>query len=258
MKKFLLLSTILICAFGAFSQDTTKVVIPQKKSGPSSQLAAKRKEMDKIFAKYSRDHIVVDLNATNWIYNPNTTGTNAMNGMRTAWFSRGINIYFNWDFRIPGSRVSFAPGIGYANTNIYSRHAMVQDTSGTHFTPLAYGSDTTAKINKIALQYVEIPLELRIRTNPDKLGNSWKVAIGFKAGVRVDAHTKIKLIEDGITHVFVERRYEDFNLFRAGPTIRVGYSFFNITAYYGVLNMFKPGLGPTANEFALGISFMAL
>ena len=212
----------------------------------------RRADLDKKFAKYSRDHIVLDLNGTNWIYNPNEAG---MNQMRSKWFSRGVNIFFNWDFRIKGSRVSIAPGIGYSCSNIYSRSALVQDTAGSHFTPLQYGSDTTAKINKLVLQYLEIPIEVRIRTNPDKFGQCWKVAFGVKGGVRVDAHTKLKLETDGVTKVYVIRRWDDFAPFEFGPMLRVGYSFVNITAYYGVLDVFKSGRGPSANGFSLGISF---
>jgi hypothetical protein len=40
--------------------------------------------------------------------------------------------------------------------------------------------------------------------------------------------------------------------------LRIGYSSFNITAYYGVLGVFKKDRGPKANEFAVGISFNGL
>ncbi|MDB5284764.1 MAG: PorT family protein [Bacteroidota bacterium] len=270
MKKFLLVLTILITAFSAFSQDTTRTA---KKTGPTGEEIARRNELkqarinkaneiDKKFAKYSKDHLYVDLLATNWDYHPNNGDSRwgeAGSTLKTKVYSRGINIGFNWDFRIKGSRVSIAPGIAYSGVNIYERSALT-DSAGTgiSFKSLNYGTDTSVKVNKISLQYVEIPIELRIRTNPDKFGQMWKVAIGFKAGVRVDVHTKEKLKDGSTTKVYVERRFGDFNQFRMGPTLRVGYSFFNITAYYGVLNVFKANLGPTAHEFAFGISFTAL
>lgn len=261
MKKFLLVFAVFITAFSAFSQDTTKVAKQPKRVGPSPETIAKRRDIDKKFAKYSRDHIVLDLNGTNWNYDKNDArfGQN----FQPKWFSRGVNIYFNWDFRIKGSRVSFAPGVGWSCTNIYSRSQMGRiDTgalAGTSFNPIrSYGADTTAKINKLVLQYVDIPLELRIRSDPDKLGNCWKVAIGIKAGIRVDAHTKFKITEGSNTNVIIVRRDPDFNLFHVAPTLRVGYSFFNITATYDLLPVFKAGYGPKANAFSVGISFMAL
>lgn len=262
MKKFLLVITVILTAFSAFAQgstkpqqDTTKVA--PKVKGPSPETLAQRKKMDTMFKKYSRDHITLDLLGTNWNYNPNDA---KMDGMRSKWFSRGLQIAFNWDFRIKGSRVSIAPGISYSCTNIYSRSTLQRtDSAGSSFAPIrTYGTDTTAKINKLVLQYVNIPIEVRIRSNIDKFGNCYKVAFGIVGGVRVDEHTKFKLKGGKDTNVFIDRRDPDFNLFRLAPMVRFGYSFVNITASYDVINIFKPGLGPKANAFSLGIAFTAL
>jgi hypothetical protein len=198
--------------------------------------------------------------ASNWIYSksdPRIIDINGVpNNLKTKWFSRGINITFFWDFRIKKSRFSFAPGIGYSCSNIYSRHELLEDTNGITLRALATPADY--KVNKMTLQYLEIPLEFRIKTNPDKLDQVWKFVVGFKAGIRVDAHTKTKTKINGETKVHVERRFPDFSLFRIGPTIRIGYSSFNITAFYSVLGVFKKDRGPNANEFAVGISFNGL
>lgn len=248
MKKILPVFILLLFTVGAIAQDSTKI-----------KRQAKRAEIEKKFVKFAKDRIAIDLLGTNWIYNPNSEG---MNGMRTRWYSRGINLYFYWDFRFKNSRVSFAPGFGYGATNIYSRHTLLEgDTTeafSTVFKPIPAATLSEYKVNKITLQYVEVPLELRIRSNPDKFNNFWKVAIGMKAGVRVDAHTRQTIKNTEGKKTYVERRFPDFALFRVGPTLRVGYSVFNVTAYYGVLNIFKSGRGPKANEFAVGISFNGL
>ncbi len=270
MKKFLLVITVILSAFSAFAQDsatkqdTVKVAPAPKRTGPSAAVLEQRKKMDKMYAKYSRDHITLDLLGTNWNYNPNTygfgSGGNNGAGMRTKWFSRGLQIAFNWDFRIKGSRVSIAPGISYSCSNIYSRSVQSRtDTGGTSFAPIrVYGTDTTAKINKLVLQYVNIPIELRIRSNVDKFGNCFKGVIGIVGGVRVDEHTKFKIKQGNDTNVYIVRRDPDYNLFRLAPMARFGYSFFNVTASYDVINVFQPGKGPKANAFALGISFTGL
>jgi len=270
MKKFLLVITVILSAFSAFAQapaakqDTTAKVAPApKKTGPSEAVVAERKKLDKMFAKYSRDHITLDLLGTNWNYNPNGakfgSGIDGA-GLRTKWFSRGVQIGFNWDFRIKGSRVSIAPGISYSCSNIYSRSTLSRtDSAGSSFAPIrVYGTDTTAKINKLVLQYVNIPLELRIRSNIDKFGNCFKFVVGIVGGVRVDEHTKFKIKQGNDTNVYIVRRDPDFNLFRLAPMARFGYSFVNVTASYDVINVFKPNLGPKANAFTLGISFTAL
>ena len=261
MKKFLLVITVILSAFSAFAQDSAKpqdsVKVAPRTKGPSPVVLEQRKKIDKMFAKYSRDHITLDLLGTNWNYNPNDA---KMDGMRTKWFSRGVQIGFSWDFRIKGSRVSIAPGISYSCSNIYSRSTMQRsDSAGTYFKPIrTYGTDTTAKINKLVLQYLNIPLELRIRTNIDKFGNCFKFAIGIVGGVRVDSHTKFKIKQGNDTNVYIVRRDPDFNLFRLAPTFRFGYSFVNVTASYDVINVFKPNMGPKANAFTLGIAFTAL
>lgn len=254
--KQLLFVLFIFTAFAASAQvadSTTKSKPVRQKKILTAEELKRKSEVERKFAKFSKDRFAIDLLGSNWIYNKNSAG---MNGMQTKWWSRGINIYFYYDFRIKNSRVSFAPGIGYSSSNIYSRHGLVEDSLGTHFEPLTNAGDY--KVNKITLQYIDIPLELRIKTNPDKLDQVWKFAIGFKAGIRVDAHTKEKYPVNGKMKVFVERRFPDFSLFRMGPMLRIGYSSFNITAYYGILGVFKKDKGPKANEFTVGISFNGL
>lgn len=262
MKKllfvFLLLSSTVVFAQLA---DTVKVV---KKPMPKRELTqaqiTKKNEVEKKFAKFAKDRFTVDLFGSNWIYNKSDARFG--NDFKTKWWSRGISIYFSWDFRIKKSRVSFAPGIGYSCSNIYSRHGLWEDSSGTSFRKLEEINPNIAladyKVNKLTLQYIDIPLELRIRTNPDKFNNCWKFVVGFKAGIRVDAHTKEKTKIGSVVKVDVERRFPDFNLLRMGPTIRIGYSVVNVFAYYGILDVFKKDKGPKANEFTVGISFNGL
>lgn len=260
MKKlllaFLLLNTAFLFAEEADSVKTKKVkVLTAEEQAAKQAKEAKRNEVEKKYQKFSKDRFAFDFIFSNWIYknsDPRIVGGD----LNPRWHSRGVNIYFSWDFRIKKSRVSIAPGIGYSCSNIYSRHGLVEDSLGTSLVALTNPDDY--KINKLTLQYVDIPVELRIKTNPDKFDNVWKFAIGIKGGIRVDAHTKQRTKINNEVKVNVERRFPDFNLFRFGPMIRIGYSSFNITAYYGVLDVFKKGKGPKANEFAVGISFNGL
>ncbi|MCS6818428.1 MAG: porin family protein [Chitinophagales bacterium] len=202
-------------------------------------------------SKLPKDRIAIDLLGTNWIHR---AGSN----LQTRWYSRGINVYFYYDFRIKKSRFSIAPGIGYGAVNIYHRSELIEDTTGISFKPISADKIDDIRVNKVTLQYLDIPVEFRIRTNPDKADNFWKFALGFKAGIRLGSHTKQTIREERGTKVYVERRFPDFSLLRAGPTLRIGYSVFNITGYFGVLEVFKQGRGPKAHEFAVGISFNGL
>lgn len=246
MKKLIGLCFVLV-TFSVFAQDTTATDL---KEHTKKELRKKREEQLQRM-KLPKDRIAIDFLGTNWFHQVG-------NGFNTKWYSRGINVYFYYDLRIKKSRVSFAPGIGYGAVNIYHRSEMVSDSTGISFQPMDATKLDKIKVNKVTLQYIDIPLELRIRSNPDKSDNFWKVAIGFKAGIRVDSHTKQTIKETSGTKVYVERRFSDFNLFRAGPTLRIGYSVFNLTAYYGVVDVFKQGRGPKAHEFSVGISFNGL
>ncbi len=261
MKK-LLLAFLLLTTVAAFAEEADSVkatkkvkVLTAEEQAAKQAREAKRNEVEKKYQKFSKDRFAFDFVFSNWIYknsDPRIVGGD----LNPRWHSRGVNIYFSWDFRIKKSRVSVAPGIGYSCSNIYSRHGLVEDSTGTSLQALA--NPDNYKINKLTLQYVDIPVELRIKTNPDKFDNVWKFAIGIKGGIRVDAHTKQRTKINNVVKVDVQRRFPDFNLFRFGPMIRIGYSSFNITAYYGVLDVFKKGKGPKANEFAVGISFNGL
>jgi Outer membrane protein beta-barrel domain len=205
--------------------------------------------------KVPKDRIYVDLLATNWL-----TGAN---GLSTRWYSRGINFGAMYDFQIMKSRVSFAAGLGLSWVNVYSAKKLVDSvSSGAQFvnldTPYSF-----YKVNKVVVLYLDVPLELRIRTNRDKLDNVWKFNVGFKVGIRLDAYTKRSLINTSWSpntyiDVIKESPYPDFNLLRMGPTVRIGYASFNITGYYGILGVFKAGRGPDIHEWSLGVSFNGL
>jgi len=201
----------------------------------------------KYIFKNPKDRLVLDLNATNWAHN--------IPGLQTKWYGRGIAAYFMWDFQVKKSFFSFAPGIGVSHTNVYHRHEMMDTSSaGITFSPLT--NPDNYKVNKLALTYIEIPVELRFRSKPDKLDNRWKVAVGFKAGIRVDGYTKQSAKTPKEIRTY--KPYPDLNLFQAGPMLRVGYASFNLTAYYGVLGVFKANRGPQVNAFSVGLSFNGL
>jgi hypothetical protein len=234
MKKIISILFFVAVSAGAFAQEDTTSTGDQP---------AKRKY---IF-KQAKDRIVIDLNATNWAHN--------IPGLKTKAYGRGIGVYFMWDFQIKKSFFSIAPGLGVSNANVYHRSQMMDTAStGITFAPLTNPENYT--VNKLTTTYIEIPIELRFRTKPDRLDNMWKFVVGFKAGIKVGAYTKqsTKTPKESMTR----KPYADLNLFQAGPMVRIGYSSFNITAYYGILGLFKNNRGPQVNAFSVGLSFNGL
>lgn len=247
MKKIVVLLAFVLSLAAAFAQtDSTNIG-----NMPVADAQAKPVKKKYTMMNVPKDRLVVDFNATNWIHKRE-------NGMRTQFYSRGINLYGMYDIQIKKSRVSFAIGAGISWVNIYT-NAKLTDSAGpgAKFTPYPVGNyHDSLKINKVTETWIDIPLELRIRTNRDKLDQMWKFNVGFKFGIKVDAYTKqvFKNPHENIRY----KPYGDFELFRMGPTLRIGYSSFNLTGFYGLLGVFKNGRGPQANEWSLGVSFNGL
>ena len=257
MKKIAALFVLFVSVFAVSAQqDSTakahSVVIQSAAPPVTTATPATAKPKRKPYpGTIPKDRIVLDLNAANWIRHNNA------NGFRTRYYSRGLNLYGMYDLQIQKSRVSFAFGAGISFVDIYNNSTLYDSTngSGAKFTPMPNYPDTV-KLNKVAMTYIDIPLELRIRTNRDKLGQVWKFNIGFKAGVRIDAYTRTIYKTPRESERL--KPYPDFNQFRMGPTLRIGYSSFNFTAYYGLLDVFKVNRGPELNEWSFGISFNGL
>ena len=259
MKKIavLIISFLSVLAVSAQVDSSTfknhKSVLAKPDAAPAATApAAAPKAVHKPYVlNVPKDRIVLDLNVANWIRHDNA------NGFRTRYYSRGLNLYGMYDLQIKKSRVSFAFGAGISFVDIYNNSTLYDSTSGSgaKFTPMGNYPDTV-KLNKVAMTYIDIPLEIRIRSDRDRFNQVWKVNIGFKAGIRIDAYTRT--IYGSPRESERDKPYSDFNLFTMGPTLRIGYSSFNFTAYYGLLDVFKVNRGPELNEWSFGISFNGL
>lgn len=224
----------------------------------SAQTPKTTLEKAKNYLNKKQDRIVVNFNFEN-VFHQQTSG------FKTKWSSRGLDIYFMYDMPIKKSFVSFAPGIGFSTSNIYHNSAFnIDSTSGrVYFTP--YSADvikSTFKNIKFTTNYIDIPLELRFRTKPLAFDMRFKVAIGIKFGIRIEAYTKERrndLTYDNSYQKYVERGFKNqVQAYRFGPTLRIGYGPVNLNFYYNALNQFKNGKGPDMHQFSAGISINGL
>jgi hypothetical protein len=199
-----------------------------------------------------RDRLAMIFSWNTWLHNTDST-------LDIEVQSRGFDAHWMFDLLFKeNSRFSVAPGIGIGTSNVFHKSMISVDTSGTIFTPYADSIDITK--NKLATAYAEIPLELRYRTKPDKNDNSFKIALGIKAGILLSS--KVKYVGDG-SPFGVETdeakiktfRVPNISQFRYGATLRLGYANFNLVAFYALSPLFEPNLGPKLNPFSIGISF---
>ncbi|MFT7588081.1 MAG: hypothetical protein ACI959_000287 [Limisphaerales bacterium] len=208
----------------------------------------------------SRDRLIMELNWNRWLNTPDSF--NVQNK------SRGFNFYFFYDIAIGGENVAIAPGIGISNSNIFHDSFLGQDTdslSATFEQTLVdpFSESLDFKKNKISLTYLEIPIEVRFRTNANDKGQRFKIGLGFKGGLLINSHSKYvgddtragALPNNPDFVKYKEHKIPNLRTFRYGATARVGYGSVNLHAYYGVSTVFETDKGPEANSLEIGISF---
>lgn len=140
-------------------------------------------------------------------------------------------------------------GLGLSMVNI---HANI-DPFGSN----SPGFDTVGKIgllntdyrkNKLALTYLEVPIEFVFKAHPST-GKGFKLAIGLRAGVCVDAHTKL---ERG-NFTYKIKSFNNIEMFRYSPTIRIGVGYFSVYARYDMNSTFDATLAPKYALYSAGI-----
>ena len=167
--------------------------------------------------------------------------------------SKSVHIYYLYDINLGSSRFSFHPGIGlglekYELKNPVTLNYRLINGSATEVLVLdslqfVYGSGSFKK-NRIAANYVDVPLEFSWVSNKTNPKGGFKVALGGKVGVLYGAHTKVKYTVGEDTRKDKLKRDWNLNPFRYSAHARVGYSSFNLYFEYQLSQLFDPGDGP--------------
>jgi len=238
MKKILLI----LFAFGAMN-----FAFAQEGNTKKDSLSKKPPKMDRL---------VFDFNKNFWLNTPDSVAVD--------FFSRGFNFYLMYDLPIGAGNFSVAFGLGVSSQNIFSDAALqwqnsttglaqmaTDDSSASVFIPIESlaGPDYSYKKNKISTTYLDVPLELRLRTNENGNGKRFKIAIGGKVGYLVNAHSKI-IDDDGKKKSFI---FPNVNPFRYGFVARLGYGKFNISLFHSISGFFEDGKGVEMLPHAIGI-----
>ncbi len=205
----------------------------------------------------SNDNFLLQLGYTQWNGKPDS--------IRTKGFSRTFNMYLMLDFPFKTNpKWSVALGPGIATDNIYFDKMNVDIKGQTDNLVFADVSDTAHfKKYKLATAYLEAPVELRYRFNPNDDRKSVKLAIGAKIGTLVNAHVKGKTLQDANENSINEytmkensKRY--LNKTRLSVMGRVGYGNFTLFASYAITPVFKEGVAPVVRPLTIGLSLSGL
>ncbi|GAB1404272.1 MAG: outer membrane beta-barrel protein [Lentimicrobiaceae bacterium] len=179
----------------------------------------------------------------------------APDGIDFRAFSPGVNIYGMRTFPVKESNFAFAVGLGLGIHNIFS-NAVLNDTMGvSYFTPIpdkaASGGKLSYKKSKLTLTYLDLPAEIRFKS-----AAGFRVALGVKVGLLVDAHTKYKG-DDLITgkKTKLKQGYvPHIATWRFGPTVQIGYKWINLIGYYSVTKIFDENAGPEIYPISIGLA----
>jgi hypothetical protein len=210
-------------------------------------------------ADRAADHFMLQLSLDNWSGAPDSISSH-MGGL-----SRGANVYLMLDKPFRGNqKFSIGIGVGVGTSHIFFKRMQVEIASLNPVLPFV-ATDTTASFKKykLATSFVEIPLELRFSSNPEKPTRSVKAAIGLKGGLMLNAHTKGKNLRNSggavintYTEKILSKNY--FNTSRLAATARVGYGLFSLFGAYNLTSLFKDGVAADMKLYQVGLTISGL
>jgi hypothetical protein len=202
---------------------------------------------------------MLQLSNDRWIGAPDSINS------RTKGLSRGLNIYVMMDKPFKGNpKFSAAFGLGVSTSSMFFKNTGIDIKASGARLPFK-NLDTLSRFKKfkLAIAYLEIPVELRFSSKPDNNNKSLKFAIGAKVGTLLKVHTKGKTLLDGngrtinnYTEKESSKRF--FNGTRISGTARIGYGIYSLFASYQINNLLKDGAGPDIRPLQIGISISGL
>lgn len=151
-------------------------------------------------------------------------------------FSTGLNFGFLRDFPINKNRTfAIAPGLGFSYNN-YKENLLVDNLNGTiNYSTIVPG--TTYDKNKLALYFVDLPIEFRWRTSTFESHKFWRVYTGFKFSYLLLSQSRY--IDSAKSYKIDNNA--DIAKFHYGAYVSVGYNSWNLYTYYGLNTLFKSG-----------------
>lgn len=198
-----------------------------------SQTDSTQKEINRDLNKTKRqDMLLVDLN---WDY---------LMGLQSPvtqkWYGRGIAVSLMYDHPLlEDGRVSFGIGGGFASHNYYT-NARVEKIDSLNVAHFKIQTEAARSGGKISVNYVDVPIEFRFRTQPDDRGHQWKLAVGGRVGYLLNVHEKNIDGEGFKTKTY---HFPHVAKFRFGPTMRIGYGAIMVTTHYSASTFFQPNKG---------------
>ncbi len=219
-----------------------------------TEVKKSKKDWSKIDLSHrSADHFLLQIGMYNWAQTPDSIATKGV--------GRTFNAYFMFDFPFKTNpKISVALGPGVGTDNIYFDKMDINIKNRTRAT---FNRDTIRQYKKykMAMGYLELPIELRYSSSPENMNKGFKFAIGAKIGTLLDGKTKAKVDLDADGDGGYVEKIKSKNLFygtRLAALARIGYGHFTIFGTYTVTSFFKEFQGPEVKPFSVGITLSGL
>ncbi len=180
------------------------------------------------------------------------------------WKSPTLNVYYMYAFRIgEESRLSFNIGAGVGSEK-YTFKAPVTFTDSLSITVVDsivnvpyFNNISSLKKSQMVINYIDIPMEIRIHSRKNDHKRAFYIAIGGKIGFRFAGKTKVVYSEFGSKKKFKDLYNFNVNAVRYGATARIGYGPINFWGYLGLNDFFtgnKTAGIRNPNTFSFGLS----
>ncbi len=178
---------------------------------------------------------------------------NAPAGMKTRTINQGVSVVGTYNVPFGKSNFGFGIGLGLSVHNLYWNYRYQGDSLSFQFVKI---EDTLGyKRSKVTTPYLEVPMEFRWKSK-----SKFTVAAGFKVGMLLRGHSKWVgddyLFHSGNTIKTSVKGIRNLEKFTYGPTVRFGYKWINVNAYYSLSKLFQSGTGVDLYPVSVGIVLM--
>ncbi|WP_306642008.1 porin family protein [Sanyastnella coralliicola] len=164
-------------------------------------------------------------------------------------WSPGVNAHIMYDYPLGKSVMSFAWGYGFSSFNLHTNGEFERDGLSpdefVRFYP--FPENYEYKKNKVSANFLEIPIEFRLRTRGDR---PFKMSVGGKVGYLVNIHTKTR-DDDGKRKFY---QVPEINRWRYGVVGRIGIGRWSLFSFYSVSTFLLPDKGVELNPLTIGLS----
>lgn len=187
-----------------------------------------------------------------WQNMPDSIGANGL--------SLGSSVYAMYEKQIwtEDGRYRLALGAGIT-THKLSTNSYIDTLYKAPITFRPIGEDVDYKRSTLVVTYVDFMGELRYKS-PSK----FRLAVGMKVGFKLSNAIKYEgehltvsdghITGNGIQENIKNKEISFIEKMRVGPTLKIGYGFFNLNVYYSFTKLFSEENGPELYPISVGIT----